>query len=145
MASLLSMAHFWGLKTDPEALALHRVSNINGLFGFVVVMDVCPSPVTMTEEFSSIARMAHAVMLVKDLMTCRMFVRCRFAPVSLWDSGSSCSTLMYPCDSSDVFSVSTVSSSEQGLQMSMSVECSIWSDVMKGGGGGNWRSSGAID
>ena len=51
MASSLSMAHFWGLKTDPEALALHRVSNVNGLSGFVVVMDVCPSPVTIAEEF----------------------------------------------------------------------------------------------
>ena len=83
MVSPLSMAHFWGLKTDPEALALHRVSNVNGLSGFVVVMDVCPLPVTIAEEFSSIVPMAQGVMLVKDLITCFMFARCLFAPVSL--------------------------------------------------------------
>ena len=83
-------------------------------------------------------------MLVKDLITCLMFVRCLFAPVSLWDSGSSFTTRMYPCDLSEVFSVSTVLPLEQNLQISMSPECGVWSDVMKDGGGGNWRSFGAI-
>ena len=83
MVSSSLLACFWGLNTDPEALALQRVSNVDGLFGFVVWMDVHPLPVAITEEFSSVVPMGQGGMLVKDLMTCLMFVRCLFAPVSL--------------------------------------------------------------
>ena len=84
--SLLSFAYFWGLKTDPDALALCRVSYTSGAVKSVVAIDVVPLPVTCIAASCLIVPIGNGSHCWKFQSNVFQLVRCLFAPMSLCDS-----------------------------------------------------------
>ena len=75
MWSLLSVACFSGLNTDPDAFGLCDVSCASGFVGFEVWIDVMPVPVTVTVASSSMVPIVNGVHILKSFNTCFVLVR----------------------------------------------------------------------